>query len=397
MSGLEQFTGRGFAILCDGAGKILQVLHNSFDESSRISPGEPWFTIVDEHNIEKAQNFVQEINLVGAAFNWDLNVRIKENALSICFAGIILDDKQLIVAAKTNESLQKLVREFSKIGNEQVNALRIALKENVELRARTAKDSSDFDEISRLNNELVNLQRSLAKKNIQLEQLNEEKNRFLGIAAHDLRNPLSNVFILAEFIEEEIGESNQSLHQYVQQIRGLSRFMLNLVDDLLDISAIESGKIELNLELVDLIDLAKQCIELNQMLAEKKQIKIHFESSTIKEKLVIDRGKISQVINNLLTNAVKYSEEKTRIIIRLKESNDDIIVSVEDQGLGISPHELKLLFNPFQKTSTQSTGGESSTGLGLYIVKRIVEAHQGKIWAESELKKGSVFSFSLPN
>jgi len=110
----------------------------------------------------------------------------------------------------------------------------------------------------------------------------------------------------------------------------------------------------------------------------------------------IDKNKIEQVMTNLITNAIKFSQANTIINVGLKLDETNVIISVTDQGQGIDKEELNLLFKPFKKTSTKSTAGEKSTGLGLFIVKRIVEAHNGKIWAESELTKGSTFIVSLP-
>ena len=172
--------------------------------------------------------------------------------------------------------------------------------------------------------------------------------------------------------------------------------MLNLVEDLLDISAIENGNIQLRSETVDIVELIKNNIFFNMNLAKEKNISLVFSPSINIKLLSIDKGKMDQVMNNLISNAIKYSHEHTHIQIDLTEEKQSIVCSIQDQGQGIPREELEHLFKPFQKTSTKTTAGESSTGLGLYIVKRIIEAHQGKIWIKSEIGKGSTFSFSLP-
>ena len=257
-------------------------------------------------------------------------------------------------------------------------------------------DSYFFDELSRLNNELVSMQRELTRKNVELAELNTIKNQFLGMAAHDLRNPLSYIINFCDFIEEERTHLSIDQTGYISQIKSLSAFMHNLVNDLLEISAIESGVINLMLESVDLVSLVTDNLRLNKILADKKRIKIQFDSNLNSLSLSLDKGKIEQVITNLISNAVKYSMPDSNVSVSLNKIGSDAIITVRDNGQGIEKDDLMLLFKPFKKTSTKSMAGEKSTGLGLFIVKRIVEAHNGKIWAESEKGKGTAFFVSFP-
>ena len=172
--------------------------------------------------------------------------------------------------------------------------------------------------------------------------------------------------------------------------------MANLVNDLLDFSAIETGKINLNLQFVNLIDLIDKTLVLTTSLADKKNIRIDFDVNMPPIELSIDADKIEQVINNLLTNAIKYSYPETQITIRIEDSKDRVTVHVIDQGQGIDNDEVSTLFRPFQRTSNQGTAGERSTGLGLFICKKIIEAHQGEIKVRSQKNIGSEFYFSLP-
>jgi signal transduction histidine kinase len=112
--------------------------------------------------------------------------------------------------------------------------------------------------------------------------------------------------------------------------------------------------------------------------------------------MMIDKAKIEQVLNNLITNAVKFSNPGSSVEMRLTKSGEDVVLSVTDHGLGIPPQELDKLFKPFQRTSVRSTGGEESTGLGLAIVRKVVVGHAGKVWVDSEVGKGSTFYASLP-
>ena len=262
-------------------------------------------------------------------------------------------------------------------------------------------NSAESEEIRKimisLNNELNNLTRELQKKNVQLDQLNKLKNQFLGMAAHDLRNPISTILMFSEFIiESDKYKVSDKLRKVIEVIKTSSEFMLGLLEELLDVVKIESGRLQLNLELTDMEEFIRKNIDVNTLLAAKKEIKLVVNIPQPLPKTMIDTNKIEQVLNNLISNAIKYSYSQTVITVNAFSTEAHVMISVEDQGQGIPKNELEKIFIPFSKISVQGTAGEKSTGLGLSIVKRIVTGHQGRIWVESEVGKGSTFHFTLP-
>jgi signal transduction histidine kinase len=248
-----------------------------------------------------------------------------------------------------------------------------------------------------LNNDFSNLNRDLQKKNAELVKLNDLKNHFLGMAAHDLRNPIGAIHSLSEFLLEEARERLTPDHvRFLNVIHSSSHFMLTLLDQLLDIARIESGKLELDIQPVDLISLIKNSVELNRIIADKKNITIqvhHYESMPVVE---LDPMKIEQVLQNLISNAIKFSPADTMISISVFLCADHVTVSVADQGPGIPEEDIQKLYKPFSRTSVKVPEGEKSTGLGLAIVHKIVLGHMGKIWVKSKVGEGSTFYFSLP-
>ncbi|MCK8601233.1 hybrid sensor histidine kinase/response regulator [Desulfoferrobacter suflitae] len=251
------------------------------------------------------------------------------------------------------------------------------------------------------NQALQEKQRILAQKNAELERLNEEKNKFLGMAAHDLRNPLIVIRGFSEFLLEQSSPPlSEDFAEMLSAIHSQSEFMLTLVNDLLDISKIESGTLELKWVTTDLVSLIEHTITLNQILAERKQIRIDFRCDAQCRRsmsaVLLDPQKIEQVLNNLISNAVKYSAAGSPVLVTLARGGKGLLVQVRDQGQGIPKDEMDKLFRPFQTTRATSTDGEKSTGLGLTIVRRLVEGHGGAVWAESEPGHGSTFSFTLP-
>ncbi|HET6511100.1 MAG TPA: HAMP domain-containing sensor histidine kinase, partial [Candidatus Kapabacteria bacterium] len=259
------------------------------------------------------------------------------------------------------------------------------------------EDRHLYQELAQVNNELATLQRELHKKNAELARLNEQKNQFIGILAHDLRNPLSLIMGYAEFLETDLTDKlDADNRDYLSVIQNSSNFMLSLVNDLLDLSVIETGKLTLDRTRFNIHDLVLESVSLYKPMAAKKQIMV--ESLVPQQEIMIDadRLKIFQVLNNIISNAIKYSPRDSTVRVKLEEDNKQIRVSISDQGAGIETAELSRIFDPYQRGSTQPTGGETSTGLGLAIVKRIIEGHGGKLAVESAPNAGTVFSFSLP-
>jgi signal transduction histidine kinase len=240
-------------------------------------------------------------------------------------------------------------------------------------------------------------QKEIEQKNNELQKLNEEKNFFLGMASHDLRNPLGNIITLSSLISQDIGHNFPDEYKnYLEVIMSTSRRMLEMLNNILDVSKIESGVSALDLKPVSVHDLFQECISSNKLIADKKKMHLSYSIADSTGKPYADKGQILQVLNNLVSNAIKYSYPSTAIELTAEGSSDEITIHVIDQGQGIPESEHKVLFSAFSKTSVRSTAGEGSTGLGLNIVKKIVEAHHGKIWVKSKPGEGSVFSFSIP-
>lgn len=244
---------------------------------------------------------------------------------------------------------------------------------------------------------LKQAEEELARKNAELVRLNDLKNQLLGMAAHDLRNPLSVVATASGFLLEDAGRtlSEPKQRDFLQRMKQNSEFMLRLIDDLLDVAKIESGRLDLELVEDDIGRLIEDNLAMNRVLAEKKGIGLRFERTEL-PRLSFDWGKVEQVLNNLVSNALKFSQSGSTVTVSTARENGSVVISVRDCGPGIPAGELGRLFQMFSTTSVRSTGGEKSTGLGLAISKRIVEGHGGRIWVESEVGSGSVFRFTLP-
>lgn len=248
-----------------------------------------------------------------------------------------------------------------------------------------------------LTGELSNANRQLQKSNNELEVLNGLKNQFIGMAAHDLRNPIGQIMVCSEFLLEEAAEPiDREKLELLEIIKNSSKFMLSLIDDLLDLSVIESGRLNLEPSPVDILDLVKQNVELNGILSAKRKVRLTLKSYEEFPTMLVDPAKINQVLNNLLSNAIKFSPVGGEVSIFMYKTDRQVMISVKDQGPGIPEKEIDRLFKPFGRTSAKNTSGEKSTGLGLAIAHRIIIGHKGRLWVENEAGGGAAFHFTLP-
>lgn len=233
--------------------------------------------------------------------------------------------------------------------------------------------------------------------NEKLQLINEEKNKFIGIAAHDTRSPLGVIYSLSDIIIVDYKtQLNAEIVEILEIIKSTSKKSLNLIENLLDVSKIESGKLVLNVKYQDFIPFIKNQIYISQLLAQKKDIQIELQSVYDNLLLEFDDHYFSEVVDNLLSNAIKYSNKNTTVRLAVQVENEQLLVEVTDQGIGITQEEQANLFKYFQTTSSRPTDGEESTGLGLAISKQIILLHQGTIGVKSEKGKGSTFFFRLP-
>ncbi|KAF1083439.1 MAG: sensor histidine kinase [Candidatus Rifleibacterium amylolyticum] len=231
----------------------------------------------------------------------------------------------------------------------------------------------------------------------RLRQLNDMKNKFLGIAAHDLRSPLAAVQSYSDLLADPDTIADEERKEFIlNRIKAVTTRMLNLINDLLDISAIESGQLKLDLQPAELTPLLKETLANHELTAKSKNINVVGEIPEQLPVVEIDARRVTQVIDNLITNAVKFSPKGTVVTLSANQLAESVKISVSDQGQGIPPEEQKKLFQEFGKTSVKPTDGEKSTGLGLAIVKKIISGHGGQVGVSSQVGVGSTFHFTLP-
>ncbi|MFI5145373.1 MAG: tetratricopeptide repeat protein, partial [Ignavibacteria bacterium] len=267
----------------------------------------------------------------------------------------------------------------------------LSLKYESESAEKEKKIALQEKEIFRLKNV------ELASANDKLKFLNEEKNDFMGIAAHDLKNPLSGILSFSKKIQkfEDNDLPAEQVMDYGKEIEKASEKMFEMITKMLDVTAIESGKRNINAETFEVTVLAQRVKLDYYQKAEQKQIEVVFNEPE-KINVNLDKMALRQILDNVLSNAIKFSPQGKKIYFRIIPQKDSVIFSIKDEGPGLTEKDKTKLFGKFTRLSAQPTGGENSTGLGLSIAKKLSEAMKGKIWAESEEGKGAEFFIELP-
>ncbi|RKZ38372.1 MAG: hypothetical protein DRQ49_14465 [Gammaproteobacteria bacterium] len=245
-------------------------------------------------------------------------------------------------------------------------------------------------ELQQKNEVLVNL-------NQQLTQLNQDKNEFLAIAAHDLKNPLASIQSLANLIRTSFDDfPKQKTIEFAQMIEISAHKMFALIKNLLDVNAIESNQMNLSVNAFNILLSLQTVINNYVEPAKAKEIVLECEFSQAEYKALVDENATYQVLDNLISNAVKYSPRGKNIYIRLFKTENVIRCEIQDEGLGLSEADQAKLFGKFVRLTPRPSGDEHSTGLGLFIVKKLVHAMNSKVWCESQLGKGSTFIVEFP-
>jgi len=234
-------------------------------------------------------------------------------------------------------------------------------------------------------------------KGRQLEAANRHKSEFLANVSHELRTPLNAIIGFSEVLGERMfGELNEKQAEYTDDILSSGRHLLSLINDILDLSKIEAGRMELEVTTFHMPDAIENALLLIRERANRHGIKL---GRVIDDRLgdfIGDERKVKQVLVNLLSNAVKFTPEGGEIKVEATLGDSAAIISVTDTGIGIAPQDHEAIFEEFRQVGTNYAQKREGTGLGLSLTRKFVELHGGKIWVESELGKGSIFTFTLP-
>lgn len=261
----------------------------------------------------------------------------------------------------------------------------------------------DITERKQMEQQLQQHTEELEEANRKLQELDKMKDSFLSTVSHELRTPLTSIKSFAEILLT-YDEDKETQREFLGIINQESDRLTKLINDFLDLSKIEAGRMQWEDSEQSLVPIVQNAIKITQALAKEKNLKVEFNPPENLPIVSCDKDRLVQVVTNLLSNSIKFTPGKGKITVGVKEaetngSNADsrsIVVSVTDSGIGISPENYEVVFEKFKQVGDTLTDKPKGTGLGLPICREIIEHYGGKIWVESEVDKGSTFSFTLP-
>jgi signal transduction histidine kinase len=276
------------------------------------------------------------------------------------------------------------------------------IAENANLKAEMSSMKGQIDAMSVRSNELASRNKEmeakielLSKSKSDLEELSKQKDELFAIVIHDIKNPAAIIKNLVDLLRSYDLTANEQ-QEIIEDIAETTLKIVQLSQEVTKILTLESSMLMLNLEPSPIKYIIDDVITRNKPNAYRKKMSLFAEVDSNLPDLEIDSAKIDEVLDNLISNAIKFTQEGGSIRVKAYKELRDIIVEVSDNGLGLSEEDVAKAFRRGQKLSNKPTGGETSTGIGLWIVKKIIDAHHGKVWIKSVLGKGSTFAFSIP-
>lgn len=269
-----------------------------------------------------------------------------------------------------------------------IESLRQHLEDKVAVRTQ---------ELQQKNDELVQLTAQLKQRNDELTQLTEEKTQFLAIAAQNIRNPLESIQELSILIQRSFEKFPKAkITEFVRIIEVSSQRMYELISNLLKVNELETGKIDVSGGVFDIRPSLQFLADDYLDLAVAKDIKLKIELPTETCKIYVNKSALLQILDHLISNAIKYSPHGKQVLVRFQKIGELMRCEVQDQGPGLTVSEQQKLFGKFSRLSPRPTGDEYATGLGLYIVKKLVETMNGQVWCESQPGEGATFIVEFP-
>lgn len=399
----------------DAIGEGEELFAFAHSNGYRNNPGLGWIVVI-EHNTEETFNSIKELRktlifisgililatlAVGFIFSKSISkpiIELKERATKVGKGE--LEIKEI---TPTNDEIGELAKSFNKMAlnlkSYQDKLIKSEKERTKELEKEVSKKTSDLNKyvssLEKTRTATLNILEDLDDTNKHLKDLDKAKSDFLNIVSHELKTPLTAMFAYLDIIEDLDQNFTPDELKAIDAIRRNSRQLKNLINNILEISRIEAGKFEIINSDVDPVQKIKDVIENLKPLAENKKIKLISKVDPKLNKMVTDEQRLEEILNNLISNAIKFTENGT-ITITGSVKGQDAIFSVDDTGVGIPEEKKKEMFQKFYQVDASISRKYGGTGLGLSITKQLIELQNGKIWFESKKGKGTTFFFTLP-
>ncbi|MDQ2085819.1 HAMP domain-containing sensor histidine kinase [Herbivorax sp. ANBcel31] len=390
---------KSFVAMCDYNLKLIELIDKK-NMDIDIKKDESILKIVYEDSLVRFFDFANELRNVKSIFGQEVSIKECSGIIiNLNLAGIALEGKLIIVAFS---NYFELYEDLIKINSEQTNLIRDKMK-------KFNPFTNDYDLLGNLNNELINTKRELQKKNLEvtelldkkndlnknLEELVRTKNMILSIISHDIRSPLASIIQILQLINETEDGGELLKEGIFKNLTSISQNTLSLLDDLVEWSKCQNGTFRIISQNFYLDDIVEETVELLRGIAKGKNINLYVDYEAIPS-VCADKRLISIILRNLITNAIKFTHEGGKVIVKSSIYEEKAIISVIDNGVGISEEAIQSLFNLKKSTTNQGTNGEKGSGFGLLMCKTFAKKNNGDIYVKSQLNKGTEFSFTVP-
>jgi signal transduction histidine kinase len=361
--------GEAIAVLCRPNGTLLEVSDDKLGLAPDLLRGLPFTRMLDPRSVPKATRYLREIQGNNSVPVCELEIALPQGSCSLFFAGYSTTRGSVLVGCSKRLPAKSVLYCLEQLARKSPGSLREALEEIL----------------------IKERQRARPKQTLESPEVS-----FLMAVAHDLRNPIAAALAASQYLLEDAAGSLEKEHSdLLGAIESSSRMALQLIDDVLEVSTVQSCNLRLNLQPADILSLLDQNLRLNHLLEARKGTRLDVMTNGPVPAIRADIPRLNRVIGDLLRNAIELSPPSSRIEIRVGTEGKHAMISVRDEGPGFSAEELEAMLDPFQRPWTHRRSAE--LGLRLAIMKRTVEAHGGQVRVESEVGRGSIFTILLPH
>ena len=397
LSLVQEAQAASAVLVCDGAGQIKRLVRDTIGLEEILVEGRLLQDVVGVGSAAQARAFIEALRLGEPIEEWQLEVPIFARRVSLSFVGCAVRfNHLLLIASHSRSGLIRTCEELLECDGSQecpesaLNQFLAALRSDPAARPKAS------DNNARLYGELDTMQRELSVRSAELSRAADQRNRLYAAVAHDLRSPLAAVNGYANLmLEDSDGAMRYEARESISRIKASSEFAIDLIDSLLDPSTIESGRLELKKRPVCLSEIVSGTLAANEFFARQRKVRLN---ATLPEDLHparVDPGRIAQVLNHLVANAIKFSPCGASVRVSLEQLGADAKIRIVDEGPGISRARLsRILTSPqIQRVGAQPP---KPIGIGLAICRKVIAAHGGRFEVESEPGIGSTFTLILP-
>lgn len=385
----------GVVLVCDQEGRVRDIL---FDDLglSQVATNNVFIQLLDASSYSKGLQFLNTLTTSEPVLDWELCFSIGNKPCPMKTAGLLDGEDKFIMAANSGLGLRSLCQSLA-AGNPDRAELYTRIASGWEQLERRPDDADVYTDFMRMYNDFARLQREVAGQNAQLQRLSAEKDRLLDMAAHDLRNPLNVIGLLAQGLMHQAQARLTTQDQdCLQRIQHTAQAMGQLINEILGRARNAPGTPKIELRQGDMLALLRSRLELLRPLADNKEIQFRLDVPQQVSKTYFDVSRMQQVIDNILGNAIKFSPLQSVISLTLAQTGHGLLITISDAGPGVPEQELEAIFDPFVKGSSNALAHDAGNGLGLAICRSIMDAHGGRIWAENRHPQGLSMNVLLP-